>query len=528
MKKVFNIADKETIPPLPEIKFKIGLAGDLSMKKSFLFILILFHLIFAGCKQEKKIAENSLTINLKDQSFYIYHSGNDRGGKIFVPGSYNKSKKYSLVFGLHGMGGTGAGFQANGFDTFAERLDFIMVYPDALEGRWEITPGGRSYKDDLDFFQTLINELKKEFSIDEKRIYATGHSYGGFMTYRLAYELSPYISAVAPVAGLALKTSLTAPDENVSVLHIHSLNDETVLYDGGNFQEAYSAPDSVQFWKDLNMISGNPAVETLETGADLLTWFDKTSGTTTALCTYPAGGHSMPTESTELICTFFYNHPARENRIFFDNPNISQLITSDDPIEIKTVIENPGKITSLALYSGDEKVAEKKAPPFTFSFKPEMNRSYNLHLKARLPSGTTLVSPDSLFFWVTSANKALSSKTDSSGNESILLGPENAVDGNIRTRWASTWDNDNYIQLDLESTQTISGVSLIWETAYGSDYTIDVSDNGREWTTVFTRKRGTGGTEFITFDPVKARYIRLQGIQRATQWGYSLWEFMVH
>ena len=76
--------------------------------------------------------------------------------------------------------------------------------------------------------------------------------------------------------------------------------------------------------------------------------------------------------------------------------------------------------------------------------------------------------------------------------------------------------------------QTVSGVSLFWENAYGKNYAIEVSDDAVSWKRVFERENGVGGNEFIQFSPVQARFVRLLGIKRATPWGYSLWEMMVH
>ena len=102
----------------------------------------------------------------------------------------------------------------------------------------------------------------------------------------------------------------------------------------------------------------------------------------------------------------------------------------------------------------------------------------------------------------------------------------NAVDGNASTRWGSAFTNNEWIYVDLGSTATISRVVLNWETAYGSGYQIQVSNDATTWTTVFTTTTGNGAIDDLTVSG-SGRYVRMLGTARATQWGYSLFEFQV-
>ncbi|MEV1008464.1 discoidin domain-containing protein [Streptomyces sp. NPDC049881] len=102
-----------------------------------------------------------------------------------------------------------------------------------------------------------------------------------------------------------------------------------------------------------------------------------------------------------------------------------------------------------------------------------------------------------------------------------------AVDGNTGTRWASAFSDPQWIQVDLGSTATLSQVVLNWEAAYGRAYRVEVSANGSSWTTVHTTTAGTGGIETLNVTGT-GRYVRVYGTQRATGYGYSLWEFQVY
>ncbi|MFB6526210.1 discoidin domain-containing protein [Streptomyces sp. NPDC056399] len=102
-----------------------------------------------------------------------------------------------------------------------------------------------------------------------------------------------------------------------------------------------------------------------------------------------------------------------------------------------------------------------------------------------------------------------------------------AVDGDLTgTRWASAWQDAQWIQVDLGSSATLSHAVLTWEAAYGKSYSIQASENGTDWRTVTTVSAGDGGTDNVTLSGT-GRYIRMNGLTRATGYGFSLWEFQV-
>lgn len=113
-----------------------------------------------------------------------------------------------------------------------------------------------------------------------------------------------------------------------------------------------------------------------------------------------------------------------------------------------------------------------------------------------------------------------------SSSESAAFPASAAVDGDTGTRWSSQFADPQWIQVDLGSRATIDQVTLTWETAYARAFTVQVSDNATSWTTIYTTATGTGGTQVL---PVtgQGRYVRVNMTARATQWGYSLWEFQV-
>jgi hypothetical protein len=105
---------------------------------------------------------------------------------------------------------------------------------------------------------------------------------------------------------------------------------------------------------------------------------------------------------------------------------------------------------------------------------------------------------------------------------------ENAVDGDTSTRWSSLYADPQWIYVDLGAAYTVDRVVLNWEFAYARSYQIQVSADAQNWATVFSQSNGDGGIDDISLAPVSARYVRMLGLQRGTQYGYSLWEIGVY
>ena len=104
----------------------------------------------------------------------------------------------------------------------------------------------------------------------------------------------------------------------------------------------------------------------------------------------------------------------------------------------------------------------------------------------------------------------------------------NVTDGNDSTRWSSNFADPQWVVVDLGKSVTIDHVKLLWEDAYASAYSVQVSTDYRTWTDVYHTVDGIGGLETIKFAPAAARYVRIFGTKRATEFGYSLFSVEVY
>ncbi len=102
-----------------------------------------------------------------------------------------------------------------------------------------------------------------------------------------------------------------------------------------------------------------------------------------------------------------------------------------------------------------------------------------------------------------------------------------AFDGDAKTRWSSAHADGQWIVADLGADRTVIGVRLVWETAFADEYRIEGSLNNEDWSKIATVRNGDGEEDRLEFSPVTARYIRMFGAHRATEYGFSLYEFEI-
>lgn len=171
--------------------------------------------------------------------------------RLYIPSNYNPANPLPLLFNFHGTGSTSSQQQALcGFNAIADTAKFFVVYPQAetqtagyQQGSvaWTVTGTVAEAKaSDVKFVSMLLDTLKANYSIDACRVYATGFSSGGMMTYEVGCYLNSLFAAIAPVSGLMLTQhysgrTLTHP---TPLFHTHGDADPTVSYTGGTGTES--------------------------------------------------------------------------------------------------------------------------------------------------------------------------------------------------------------------------------------------------------------------------------------------------
>lgn len=104
-----------------------------------------------------------------------------------------------------------------------------------------------------------------------------------------------------------------------------------------------------------------------------------------------------------------------------------------------------------------------------------------------------------------------------------------AIDGSMSTRWQADVEVPQWLMIDLEKEYELSSFYISWETAAASKYTIEVSQDGKEWESVYEVTNGAKGHSIHdTITKTKARYVRVYITERATQYGASIYEFQIY
>ena len=280
---------------------------------SMVSILAVFSFGAASCGQEGvKTDGTEMHGQAQDIIGSMQYAGVGRTYLLHLPPAYNGVDALPLLFAFHGGGGEGEGMaRVTHLNDIADERDFIVVYPDGINNNWndgrpEVNPG----VDDVGFISALIEELKREYSIDAERVYSTGISNGGMFSFRLACELSDKIAAVAPVAALMGEdlSRTCSPPRPVPVMLIMGTEDPLVPWEGGEIGgdrlergRAISAPATVSFWVEVDGCTESPVVEYLadtdpgdRTRVRQETYSGGRDGTEVIMLAVEGGGHTWP------------------------------------------------------------------------------------------------------------------------------------------------------------------------------------------------------------------------------------------
>jgi polyhydroxybutyrate depolymerase len=237
----------------------------------------------------------------------IMHDGIMRDYRLYVPSVYDGSEAVPLVFNLHGY--TSNAFQQEAYGDFrpiADTANFLLVHPNGTQDQsgttfWNAFGSPTETVDDVSFLSALIDSLNVEYNIDLNRVYSTGMSNGGFMSYRLACELGSRIAAIASVTGAMIDPALLAcnPSHPTPAMQIHGTADPTVPYNGAT--GVLGAVASAEYWVGFNNCNPTP-VETAVPDIDMtdlctadhFVYSDGDAGSSVEFYRVNGGAHTWP------------------------------------------------------------------------------------------------------------------------------------------------------------------------------------------------------------------------------------------
>ncbi|RZL44805.1 MAG: phospholipase [Pedobacter sp.] len=274
---------------------------------AFLSVIITSFLI--TCKSKKDESEPSKTYRFTES---ITVDGRARSYVLNLPPNYYEGESFSMVIAMHGGGGDALQFEASTRLTEkANASKFIVVYPEGVKSNGVLE--ARTWNagaccdfavenkiDDVKFISLLIDKLVSTYKINAKKVYATGHSNGGMLSYRLACEIGNKIAAIAP-NGCSMVTASCNPARPMPILHMHSALDTKVPAAGGFGSGVGTAGinftpivDILNFWSGKNTCSTTSQVLVNNSNYKFTKWSNCIGNNTIQYYLTTDGGHAWP------------------------------------------------------------------------------------------------------------------------------------------------------------------------------------------------------------------------------------------
>lgn len=257
------------------------------------------------------------TLQPSDSTRTVTVDGVERSYLLHIPPGLDSVHAVPLVFAFHGAGEQPEILQlSSGLDEVAANSRFVLVYPQGMGNTWNGgTCCGYAVENNIDdnaFVREMLSDLGTIVSIDAKRIYATGFSNGGILSYRLACEMSDVFAAIAPVAG-TLTHSPCEPEQPVSVLHVQGMADRVVPSEGGGALDFPPLEQVLATWVDLNGCTGSATVDNPIEKITHSAYATCEAGAAVELYAVEAGGHAWVSKyvfpMSQTIWDFFAAHP---------------------------------------------------------------------------------------------------------------------------------------------------------------------------------------------------------------------------
>ncbi len=249
----------------------------------------------------------------------IRAGGFRRAFNVHVPAGFDGKSPLPLVVVIHGAFDTAAGMEkASGFSRLADRENFFVLYPQGMNlfgflSHWNAGhccgKAAADGVDDVGFVAEAVDRVCRRLPVDRTRIYMTGFSNGGMLTYRFAAERGDMLAAAAPLAASAGgKASDTAPAWQIPVpaaalplLSIHGLVDDYIPFSGGSSparggsRTYMPVPESLQIFIDRNRCTRRIENNGLYGGrVNQILWTDEEGKTAVVLYRIEGWGHVWP------------------------------------------------------------------------------------------------------------------------------------------------------------------------------------------------------------------------------------------
>ena len=314
------------------------------------------------------------------QSQNITVDGTSRNMIVYAPANLGQNRP--LVISLHGLNQDAPYQQSTAkWEEVADTAKFVVVYPNAINKSWDIS-GQR----DLNFLKAIITNMRSKYSIDLNRVYVTGFSMGGMMSYHTANNMADQVAAIGPVSGYLFANPVSS-SRPMPIIHIHGTTDDVVGYSG--------VAGIISKWRSWNSC---PSTRTLidpypankpSSPASYEHW-GPCENSEIVLISNEGKGHwhsndNAGVHSTAEIWKFFLRHSLASPNlpvVSITSPNVSGVEGPTDVLINATASDPNGTITKVEFYNGTTKLSEDATAPYSYTWMNVALGNYTIRVVA--------------------------------------------------------------------------------------------------------------------------------------------------
>ena len=276
---------------------------------------------------------------------YIDIDGILRSYYMSYPTNVNpEDNSIPLIINMHGFGGNAVNqISYTQMNQYAHPQNVAVVYPQGLNNSWNVyTYWDNNPYDDVSFISDMIDQIAIDFNIDLDRVYACGMSNGGYMTYRLACDLSDKITAFGSATGNFMITNSTNDcqnqDREIPIIHFHGTADGVVNYYPPSFDGSLTISESIDFWTSYNSLNLENSI-LINNNVEVYTYSKESSETKFVHYKVIGGGHTWfgsnwGFHTSEELINFFLQYKLSD---FIIN-QLEGDINGDNLINIQDII----------------------------------------------------------------------------------------------------------------------------------------------------------------------------------------------
>ncbi len=435
--------------------------------------------------------------------------GTNRSLFVYAPSGLQQNRP--LVISMHGLN-QDINYQKGQakWELVADTAKFVVVYPAGINNSWDIN-GTR----DTDFILAIIESMVTRYGIDRNRVYVSGFSMGGMMTYHTANKIADKVAAIGPVSGY-LFSNVVASSRSMPIIHVHGTADDVVYYQPNGNQQGVVA--MLQKWRNWNQCPSSgtrttPYPVNKPNSKSVMEYWGPCNNSAVSLISLDGKGHWHSNDNAGVHTTIeLWNFLKKFSlnagpSITLTAPASNATFVAPATINLIAAATSPnGTLSNVRFYNGTTLLNTDNTAPYTFSWTNVAAGTYTIRAvltdsqgKTAEASTTVKVNKpqgpyDGAFHSIPGTIQL--EHYDVGGNGFAYMDSSPASETGVSFR------NDE--DVDLENcTDVGAGYNVGW-TAAGEwlEYTVDVKTAGTYDLAIRAACNGEGRTVSVTMDGV--------------------------